>query len=94
MTGPGEARLRQAVRRFREDPPHCALRIELWETLNEACTVEEIRSLCFLLGISYDAFLAETKAGKARELVAHYDRREALDDVVRALRQLRPDLDL
>ncbi len=51
---------------------------------------EELRSLCFDLGVKYDSLPAQGAAGKARELVALLDRTGRLHELVELCHQLRP----
>lgn len=90
--GEGEAALRAAIRRFRQDSSETPLRIRLWTLLCDRMSLDEVRDVCFLLGTDYDALNGETKGGKVRELVAYYDRREDLDALVAAVTAYRPDL--
>ena len=50
----------------------------------------ELRNVCFDLGVSYDDLGGESKADKARELVAHLDRRGRLEELVALCSRLRP----
>lgn len=52
--------------------------------------LEELRTLCFELGINYDALGGEGLPGKARELLLHAARQKQLPQLVAALRQARP----
>ena len=61
--------------------------------LSERFGMEELLSLCQDLGVDAEALNAEDKAGKARELIAYLKRREALGDLIRVGRQLRPDVE-
>jgi hypothetical protein len=53
---------------------------------------EELRTVCFNLGIRYDDLRGEGHIAKARELVLWAERREMLDDLLNELQQSRPDL--
>ena len=52
---------------------------------------EELRTLCFNLGVDYDSLPSEGKAGKARELILWVGRRREFDQLLATLRQSRPD---
>ena len=52
---------------------------------------EELRTLCFDLGIEHED-LPDAKEGLARELVAHCQRRGIITDLVAKCRKLRPDV--
>ncbi len=66
--------------------------ILLRQILTERFDAEELRTLCFDLGIDYDDLPGRGRAAKARELVAHIDRRERIPDCIQAGRQARPDI--
>lgn len=68
--------------------------IQLRQTLTSRFDREELRTLCFDLGVDYEALPAEGKAGKARELVNYMERRERLADLVETIRRMRPDIPL
>jgi hypothetical protein len=51
---------------------------------------EELRSLCFDLGVDYADLPAEGKDGKAREFVAYCERRGRIPELVEVCRKLRP----
>jgi hypothetical protein len=52
---------------------------------------EELRTLCFDLGVSYDDLPAQGRKNKARELIAYVERRERLGELLELLRETRPD---
>ena len=54
---------------------------------------EELRSLCFDLGVDYADLPAEGKDGKARELVAYLERRGRIPELVETCRKLRPNVE-
>ena len=53
---------------------------------------EELHTLCFELGIDYEALPAVGKDGKAREFVAHLQRQERIPELVTICRNLRPNV--
>jgi cellulose synthase operon protein C len=63
---------------------------ELYGRLNKEFNLEELRELCFILGIEFDNISGSTKAAKARELVSYMQRRGLLDELAKAIQQLRP----
>jgi hypothetical protein len=65
---------------------------QLLQTLVEQFDLEELRTLCFDLGIDFDNLRGESKAGKARELVLYTKRRQQLDHLVARVQELRPDV--
>jgi hypothetical protein len=65
----------------------------LHRALSDYLDLEEFRTLCFDVGVKYDHLGGEGLAGKARELVRHLQRRDALSLVVEWLHQQRPDIE-
>ena len=66
--------------------------VSLRQILTERFNDDELRSLCFDLGVDYDNLGGEGKAGKARELVAYLERRGDIPKLVEAVRQARPGI--
>jgi hypothetical protein len=62
---------------------------ELRRFIIERYDLEELRTLCFDLGVDYDSLGGEGKAARARELVALMGRQGRLDDLVAALQASR-----
>jgi len=93
VTAPGEAALRQAIRNFRPDHRQTSQRMALWAALRDRTSAEDLRNLCFLLNLDYDTLPGDGRSAKAREIVAHFDRREDLDTLADALHRLRPDIE-
>jgi hypothetical protein len=54
---------------------------------------EELRTLCFNLGVDYDDLEGEGKTNKARELVAYLERHGRLLELVTLGKKLRPHVD-
>ncbi len=67
-------------------------RSELLDYLREKFNDNELRDLCFTLGIEYENLGGEGKAGKARELVYYCTRHGQLPDLERAAQQLSAKL--
>jgi len=65
---------------------------QLRQMLVTRFSVDELKTLCFDLGLEYDALPGEGKEGKARELVAWFDRRNRLPELEDKSKQLRPDI--
>lgn len=65
---------------------------ELRQVLVTRFNEDELRTLCFDLGVDYDDLPGEGKVGKARELVAFLDRRSRIPELLKFGRQLRPDV--
>jgi hypothetical protein len=53
--------------------------------------LEELRTLCFGLGVNYDTLRGEGTAAKARELLLYLGRRRQLDALLERLRADRPE---
>lgn len=67
-------------------------RAALRQLLTTCFDAEELRTLCFDLGIDHDALRGEGKAGKARELVAYLERHGRIDELVSVGSQMHPHL--
>jgi hypothetical protein len=65
----------------------------LREVLTGRFDDEELRSLSFDLGVDYDLLEGESKAGKARELVAYFERRRRVPELLNVAKRQRPDID-
>ena len=50
----------------------------------------ELQTLCFDMGVDYDGLNGENKSDKARELVAYFQRRGTIRDLVAKCKVLRP----
>ena len=66
--------------------------IQLHQILVARFDEEELRTLCFDLGVDYDDLPAHGKASKARELVRHVERRGQTLELVRTGKRIRPDI--
>jgi outer membrane protein assembly factor BamB/tetratricopeptide (TPR) repeat protein len=67
--------------------------VRLRRILSTHLSLEDFRNLCFDLGVNYDHLGGEGLTGKARELVRHLQRRDALAELIEWLRRERPDLE-
>lgn len=56
-------------------------------------TLDDIRTLCFALGIDYDILPGEGKESKARELVIYCRNRAMLEQLAQSAHKARPHLD-
>ena len=54
--------------------------------------LEELRTLCFQLGVEYDDLRGEGRSGKARELVRLMSRHGRLETLLTSLERERPEL--
>lgn len=57
----------------------------LYQSLIDRFSKEELRTLCFDLGVEYEDLPGEGRAAKARELVAHLDRRDRLSELIQVV---------
>lgn len=65
-------------------------RTKLRQVLADYFNEEELRDLCFELGIDYENLAGSTKSGKARELVAYCERHMRIGELAAACYRLRP----
>jgi hypothetical protein len=71
------------------------LRRKLLDALTESFTLEDLKTLCFELGIDGDAVYTEAnKISFARELIAYCERQRRLHHLIDAARRARPGLRL
>ena len=66
----------------------------LHRIISSRLDLEEFRTLCFHLGVNYDNLGGEGLAGKARQLVLHLQKRDALPLLVEWLKRERPDIEV
>ena len=66
--------------------------VKLHQRLCKRFDEGELRTLCFHLGIDYDALPGEGKESRARELITYLDRRDRVLALIEAGCQLRPDI--
>ena len=69
-------------------PPKLAIIIKTYFDDNE------IRDICFQLGVDYEDLPGQGKGAKARDLVQFMERRDRLDELVRKVRQVRPHIEI
>jgi len=65
---------------------------KLRQLLTQHFDEEELRTLCFDLGVDYDTLRGEGEGGKARELVAHFERHGRISELVTIGYKMRPHL--
>lgn len=65
-------------------------RNQLRKLMSQHFNTEELRDLCFTLGIEYENLGSDTKSGKIRELIAYCQRHACLGSLLNTCRQLRP----
>lgn len=64
----------------------------LHQLLIKRFSLEELRTLCFCLAVDYEALPGDGKTEMARELLIHLKHRKRLADLVRQIKQARPDV--
>jgi len=70
------------------------LLIELRKAVTSYFSIEELRTLCFDLGISYDTLTGEGNDAKVRELVAYFHRRGRVRELIEFIKIERPEIQL
>ena len=77
---------------FEEDWPPDPSRInrELHALMIQFFNVEDVRTLCFNLDVSYDAIPGEALDGKVRELILYLQRKNQLPELMESLKLERP----
>lgn len=66
-------------------------RVSLRDILTDYFSKEELRTLCFDLGLDYDNLPGSGRSGKARELVLQVERGDLIDDLIKLVRRVRPN---
>jgi len=66
--------------------------VDLHSLLAKYLDLEDLRTLCFCLGVDFDSLRGEGKAAKARELVIYCQSRDRLSELARGIRRMRPDI--
>lgn len=64
------------------------LRTALTQSFDE----EELRTLCFDLGVDYDGLRGDGKDAKVRELVSYFSRRNEIDKLIQVIFKRQPDM--
>jgi hypothetical protein len=82
-----------ASERISETPSSQAGLSGLRLILSDRFAEGELRDLCFDLAVDYDSLFGTSKSDKARELVAHLDRRGKIPSLLAIGQRLRPDID-
>lgn len=71
-----------------------SLRNQLHTLLTRNLSLDELRTLCFSLGVDFDNLGAETKDGTARELIRYLERRDELERLIDIIKKLRPSVNI
>ncbi|MGD9099713.1 MAG: hypothetical protein PVF45_04480 [Anaerolineae bacterium] len=66
------------------------LRTQLRQSLTTHFDVEELRTLCYDLGVDYDDLRGEGRTNKARDLVTYMERRGRLSELIETCSRRRP----
>jgi hypothetical protein len=74
------------------EAPRRGYLVKLHRILDKGFDLEELRTLCFELGVDYDDLRGEGKVNKARELISYLDRRGRTSELVRIGQHTRDDI--
>lgn len=74
------------------EPDDLATAVQTQTILANRFDMEELKTLCFRLGINFDSLRGEGLEGKSREMVAYFQRRQQIPRLVNAIQQYRPDI--
>jgi CHAT domain-containing protein len=67
--------------------------VKLRRILDQRFSDDELKTLCFDLGVEYDSLPGEGKTSKARELVSYFEHRDSVGELEEVAKQSRPDID-
>ena len=65
----------------------------LHDLLNSTHSEDELRNLCFHMGVDYDNLVGQNKTGRIREFILHCQRHNHIRPMLNKLYQLRPELE-
>ena len=68
------------------------LRNEIFQLMNETLGLDDLKTLCFMLGNEYDNLPGEGKSGKIRELIQSVERQGTVKILVATLSEYRPNV--
>jgi len=68
-------------------------RVGLRRVIDVAFNLDELKSICFELGIDHEELAGSTKSAKIQELIGFCERRGRFSDLVRQVRTLRPHME-
>jgi hypothetical protein len=66
--------------------------VTLRDTLVNHFNMNELKSLCFDLGINFDSLPGETMQNKSQELIVYLQRHDRIEELVNQIRRLRPNI--
>lgn len=73
-----------------DSPDQKAMQSQLYSNLVRLFSTDEIKTICFELGIDYELIEGESKSGKVRELILYCMRRDLIGQLWRTCKRLRP----
>jgi hypothetical protein len=79
---------KRAAASFKLDPQ---ARAALLRGLQESFSLNDLKTLCFELGVDFDNLEGEGKTAKARELIVHLERRARVSELIQKCASERPD---
>jgi hypothetical protein len=77
----------------KQPPRNRSQRKRLRKILSEKFNEEELRNICFDLDVNYENLEGKGNSSKARELVLYCERYSRIDELVAAVKTLRPKVD-
>lgn len=91
--GPSSGDWPRAVTRFSQAKPDDSIvkRKQLFNDLCRRLDIEELKNLCFVLGVDIDELPGDRKSSRARELILRFERRGKLDQLAAALEDILND---
>jgi tetratricopeptide (TPR) repeat protein len=92
ITPPGDALREDRLTESVLERPRSEAELKLYNGLVSYFNEEELRDLCFQLGIDYETLPGDSKTIKARELVTYHERRNRIESLSQVCRQLRPNV--
>jgi tetratricopeptide (TPR) repeat protein len=92
ITPPGDTLREDRLTESVLERPRSEAELKLYSGLVSYFNEEELRDLCFQLGIDYETLPGDSKTIKARELVAYHERRNRIESLSQVCHQLRPNV--
>ncbi len=86
----GRARKRKTPAKSTAKPSPSPEQLALLQTLRDQFTLEELETICWELGITFDDLPARTLTGKARQLIERAAALNTLDTLIDIVRRERP----
>ena len=79
-------------RLYQEGKPANGLLSQLRKRLQNGLTEQQLRGLCFEVGVTYENLVGQKKVDKARELIIHIDNRGQIPQLIAIAQHLYPAL--